>query len=71
VTDDARAQMTGPRCPTCARPVSWSGNATRPFCSRACRLIDLGRWLDGRFRVPGAPLSLPDPPVPAETPADE
>jgi len=22
-----------------------------PFCSRRCQLIDLGRWLDGDYRV--------------------
>jgi uncharacterized protein len=29
----------------------WHGNAQRPFCSLTCRLIDLGRWLDERYRV--------------------
>ena len=71
VIDEARVQLPGPRCPTCARPVSWPDNPTRPFCSVTCRLIDLGRWLDGSFRVPGAPLSLPEPPTPFETSADE
>jgi len=23
-----------------------------PFCSERCKLIDLGRWLDGRYQVP-------------------
>jgi uncharacterized protein len=23
----------------------------RPFCSERCRLLDLGAWLDGRYRV--------------------
>lgn len=27
-----------------------------PFCSRRCRLIDLGRWFDGLYRIPGAPM---------------
>ena len=71
MTDEARAQWTGPRGPTCARPVSRSGNPTRPFCPLTGRLIDLGHRRDGRFRVPGAPLSLPDPSAHAETPADE
>ena len=71
MTDETREQAAGPRCPTCARPVSWSDNPTRPFCSVTCRLIDLGHWLDGRFRVPGAPVSLSDPSAPVETPADE
>jgi endogenous inhibitor of DNA gyrase (YacG/DUF329 family) len=41
-------------CPTCRAPVAWHGNANRPFCSLACRLIDLGVWLDERYRVPAA-----------------
>jgi endogenous inhibitor of DNA gyrase (YacG/DUF329 family) len=24
-----------------------------PFCSQRCKTIDLGRWLDERYRVPG------------------
>jgi len=23
-----------------------------PFCSDRCRLIDLGRWLDGKYQIP-------------------
>jgi endogenous inhibitor of DNA gyrase (YacG/DUF329 family) len=41
----------------CDRVVAWVGNPARPFCAISCGLIDLGRWLDGNFRVPGAPLS--------------
>lgn len=43
-------------CPTCNRPVAWSqGSLYRPFCSRRCKLIDLGAWLDGSHRIPGEP----------------
>ena len=28
-----------------------------PFCSERCRLVDLGRWLDGEYRIPGKPVS--------------
>lgn len=28
----------------------------RPFCSQRCKLVDLGRWLDGTYRV-SEPLS--------------
>jgi len=31
----------------------------RPFCSERCRLADLGKWLDGAYRV-GAPVSEED-----------
>ena len=29
---------------------------TRPFCSKRCRLLDLGRWVDGDYRVAGDPV---------------
>jgi endogenous inhibitor of DNA gyrase (YacG/DUF329 family) len=40
------------RCPTCRTPTPWNGNPYRPFCSLTCRLVDLGQWLDGHYRVP-------------------
>jgi endogenous inhibitor of DNA gyrase (YacG/DUF329 family) len=46
------------RCPRCGTGRDWSGNPNRPFCSLACRLIDLGVWLDERYRIPGARLSI-------------
>ena len=27
-----------------------------PFCSRRCRLVDLGRWLGEEYRVPTQPM---------------
>jgi len=43
-------------CPTCRAATAWRGNANRPFCSLTCRLIDLGSWLDERYRIaPGDP----------------
>jgi endogenous inhibitor of DNA gyrase (YacG/DUF329 family) len=39
-------------CPRCGKRVEWEGNPQRPFCSLPCRLIDLGRWLDERYRIP-------------------
>jgi endogenous inhibitor of DNA gyrase (YacG/DUF329 family) len=44
-----------PRCPICREPVVWEGNASRPFCSERCRLLDLGAWVSERYRVPGEP----------------
>ena len=42
------------RCPICDReiagePVEWPDY---PFCSRRCRVFDLGRWLDEVYRIP-------------------
>ena len=28
----------------------------RPFCSERCRLLDLARWVDGSYRIPGDPV---------------
>jgi len=25
-----------------------------PFCSQRCRLVDLGAWLEGDYRIPAA-----------------
>ncbi|TDL77723.1 DNA gyrase inhibitor YacG [Palleronia sediminis] len=36
-------------CPICARPADPN---YRPFCSRRCADIDLGRWLTGGYAVP-------------------
>lgn len=33
------------KCPTCGRKGDWfSAGAYGPFCSRRCKLIDLGKW---------------------------
>ncbi len=37
-------------CSICGRPVAPSSDAF-PFCSPRCRMIDLGRWLGGRYVV--------------------
>lgn len=42
------------RCPICRRPVKKS-DPHFPFCSERCRLMDLGHWLDGKYRI-AAPL---------------
>lgn len=48
-------------CPVCARPAA---PASRPFCSRRCADIDLGRWLSGHYVVPGPAAELDeDPPA--------
>ncbi len=41
-------------CPICssAMPGDWSEYPDYPFCTKRCRLIDLGRWLGEDYRVP-------------------
>jgi hypothetical protein len=36
-------------CPICRKP---SSPDYRPFCSRRCADIDLGRWLTGSYAIP-------------------
>lgn len=40
---------TSPRCPICNEPTS---PVYRPFCSRRCADLDLGRWMTGAYAVP-------------------
>lgn len=43
-------------CPTCGGPSLFAPtNASRPFCSRRCKDIDLGAWAAEEFRVPAPP----------------
>jgi uncharacterized protein len=48
-TKPARAAK-GPKCPMCGKPITAE---YRPFCSKHCADIDLGRWLGGRYVVAG------------------
>jgi endogenous inhibitor of DNA gyrase (YacG/DUF329 family) len=48
--------MSHVTCPTCRATTAWQGNPHRPFCSLRCRLIDLGGWLDERYRFADEPV---------------
>lgn len=48
--------MASPRCPTCKKDVALDGPAF-PFCSGRCKLVDLGSWLEGRYVIPGTPMT--------------
>jgi len=50
------------KCPICKKDVEWVDNPSRPFCSERCRLIDLGAWSSGDYRVPGEELPEPEEP---------
>jgi endogenous inhibitor of DNA gyrase (YacG/DUF329 family) len=48
--------MTTP-CPVCNSPSAPpAANATHPFCSDRCRMIDLSAWLGERYTIPGEPV---------------
>lgn len=55
------------RCPICDKPAE---KQYRPFCSRRCADVDLGRWMTGSYVVPGTDSpsedddqTLPRPPL--------
>ncbi len=54
-------------CPICGKTTDAD---YRPFCSRRCADIDLGRWLTGSYVIPGEALDEDEPARP-DPPADE
>ncbi len=49
------------RCPICHKPVA-DDDPEFPFCSQRCRVIDLGNWASGVYRVPVKPDEPDAPP---------
>lgn len=45
-------------CPTC-RNVVLIDNENFPFCSDRCRLLDLGKWASGDYKI-SSPIQDPD-----------
>ena len=43
-----RAVRIKARCPTCGKPAD---TKYKPFCSKRCADIDLGRWLKEGYRI--------------------
>ena len=48
------------RCPRCGSEFDRTSSPYVPFCSRRCKLIDLGKWLDEEYRIPGEQHQIPD-----------
>ena len=55
-------------CPLCGKPAA---EGFKPFCSKRCADIDLGRWLKGGYAIPGAPADPASPSKPSENDPDE
>jgi uncharacterized protein len=51
-------------CPICGKPAA---AGYRPFCSRRCADVDLGRWLTEGYRIPDDSEEMDDKP-PADVP---
>ena len=48
-----------------------SDSRWQPFCSERCQVQDLGRWLQGDYRVPGAPVGPTDDGLDADHEGDD
>jgi endogenous inhibitor of DNA gyrase (YacG/DUF329 family) len=46
------ARVYARQCPQCSAQVQWPDTPTYPFCSKRCRLLDLGLWARGDYRIP-------------------
>lgn len=55
-------------CPICGKPAD---DRLKPFCSKRCADIDLGRWLKGGYAIPGPPADPASPSNPLEKDLDE
>jgi endogenous inhibitor of DNA gyrase (YacG/DUF329 family) len=47
-------------CPICGKQAETP--RYRPFCSPRCADVDLGRWFNGAYAIPGPPPDLDDDP---------
>lgn len=52
-------------CPICHKPTV---REYRPFCSRRCADVDLGRWFSGAYAVPVEEDAAEEAPEPEEKP---
>lgn len=44
-------KSSGPKCPICKAAVA---DLYKPFCSKRCADIDLGKWFTNSYAIPGA-----------------
>ena len=47
-------------CPICGKPTDIA-SATAPFCTSRCKMVDLGRWFEGKYVVAGEDAIALDP----------
>jgi endogenous inhibitor of DNA gyrase (YacG/DUF329 family) len=53
MTDTAKKPSPMRPCAICGKPVV---EAYKPFCSKRCANIDLGRWLKSSYAIAGEPV---------------
>lgn len=68
--------MIRAKCPMCGSQTEGASLAELPWfpcCSERCKLVDLGRWLDGVYVIPGDVRQVEEetPPGPPPSAAQE
>jgi uncharacterized protein len=62
-------------CPICRKHFRYTSRDEvpwRPFCSRHCKLVDLGRWLNEEYRISEGRDEFEEGPIPDESgPAED
>ena len=43
------------KCRHCDKEIPEGQGECLPFCSKRCRMIDLGNWASGQYAIPGDP----------------
>lgn len=55
MSDNAKQPIRYVSCPICKQPAEFSpANPYRPFCSRRCKLTDLGQWANEQYKIAGS-----------------
>jgi DNA-binding protein HU-beta len=56
MSSDSSSSDRHVKCPRCGKPSLFTAeNASRPFCSERCKLIDLGQWAEEKYAIPTKP----------------
>ncbi len=61
------------KCRTCGRELAFASARKQPyfpFCSARCRNLDLGRWFNEQYTIPGETAADVDPDAPGQTPSE-
>jgi len=56
MSDKEAKAKTGSKCPECGKP---GVQQFRPFCSKRCADVDLGKWFNEEYTLPGD-TEIPD-----------
>jgi len=47
------------KCPGCGKPIFFKENPYRPFCSKKCKMMDLGAWFMEEYQI-SSPMESED-----------